>query len=269
MVEVSVIMPAFRARETIAAAIASVARQGIAPAQLEIVIAADDGDDYRDLRRFWPNCRFAPRWHWRSGPGAARNRAQARARGRFIAYLDADDTWSEGYLAALLPLARRHGAAMAATAVIGARGTLLRLGPDRGRLELRDFGHWPGSFHPLVARDLNLDFRHGPAQDVLHAMEVMGRLGGRLPLAEGASYQLRLRAGSVTANPAFGRRVDQQYRRMARLIRAGETAITGAGRIAALAALDQRQRWNRAWLASEGDRDGFYGFLARHLDVKK
>ena len=42
------------------------------------------------------------------GSGAARNRGIARAKAELIAFLDADDTWEEGFLQAIVDLASKH-----------------------------------------------------------------------------------------------------------------------------------------------------------------
>ena len=53
-----------------------------------------------------------------SGAGPTRNRALQAAKGDYIAFLDADDTWEKNYLAAVLPLAQNFGAAFGSTSVL-------------------------------------------------------------------------------------------------------------------------------------------------------
>lgn len=96
LADVSVIVPAWRAAATIARAMASVAAQTVAPRE---VIVADDGSDdgtaeaaeraSADLTR----TRFVLLRLPHQGAGAARNAALKAARGRFVAFLDADDEW--------------------------------------------------------------------------------------------------------------------------------------------------------------------------------
>lgn len=88
---VSVIVPLYNKRPYIAAAVESVLAQDTGDYE---IIVVDDGstddplaalDPYRDHIKYLtqPN----------SGPGAARNLGIANARGRYISFLDADDSW--------------------------------------------------------------------------------------------------------------------------------------------------------------------------------
>ena len=136
---VSVIIPAFRARDSLPAALASVAASGLPPAGIEVVLAPDDGDSYDGLPEHGLRLvRCAPD-HVASGAGAARNRALARARAPIVAFLDADDSWEPGYLAALLPLAGRHGVAFGRTRVLcDGRPLIVLPGTERAHLVLDD-----------------------------------------------------------------------------------------------------------------------------------
>ena len=253
LLSLSVIMPAFKADMTLAPALESIAAQGMSPAQLEVVIAADDGRDYGRFRRIWPNLRLAPRNAYRSGPGATRNRGMALARGHLIAFLDADDCWGPGYLTEMMPLARAHGLAFARSHVHAPDGQLLTtLGPTSRWLRQADFGAWPGSFHPMVKAGVSPGFDTGPAQDVLHAMRLVDAAGGRARLADRTFYKINLRQGSVTADPRFGHKVDCRYR----------TMMLAFSHPEARQALMQRRHWNRRWRDAGQHENGFYGFFA-------
>lgn len=112
MTRVTVIIPAFNASRYIATAIGSV-RDGSEP-DVEILVADDASMDdtaacvaaiaARDGQvRLIPSAVNA-------GPGAARNRALAEARGDWVAVLDADDQYHPDRLRSLLDLAQRFGA---------------------------------------------------------------------------------------------------------------------------------------------------------------
>ncbi len=115
---VSVVMPARDAAATLARALGSVQAQEIAEWECLVV---DDGS--RDATpgilaraaaadpRIRPHRLAVPR-----GAAAARNHAIAAARGRLIAFLDADDEWLPGKLGAQLEFMERQGAAFSFTA---------------------------------------------------------------------------------------------------------------------------------------------------------
>jgi glycosyltransferase involved in cell wall biosynthesis len=94
---VSVVIPAFRAKATIAEAIDSVARQTWLPME---VIVVDDGsndgtaDFVKELALHY-ECDWLTVLELRDNQGAAsaRNAGWSAARGEFIAFLDADDRW--------------------------------------------------------------------------------------------------------------------------------------------------------------------------------
>ena len=134
------VIPAHQARATLGDALASVAVSGLPVGQLEVVIAPDDGDSYDDVPDFGMQLTRCAAHHIATGAGAARNRALACAQAPYIAFLDADDTWAPDYLSALLPLARRAGAAFGQTSVLRDEDALMMLpGIDRDILEFSDF----------------------------------------------------------------------------------------------------------------------------------
>src|SRR5438093_3533114 len=97
MPTVSVIIPAFRAHDTIARAVDSLRAQSCV--DWEAVIVPDDGNDYRSVLAYDARLRFAAAGPVATGPAAARNRGLEIARGRLIAPLDADDAFDPARLA--------------------------------------------------------------------------------------------------------------------------------------------------------------------------
>ncbi|MEM8784656.1 MAG: glycosyltransferase [Pseudomonadota bacterium] len=90
---VSVVIPAFRARETLPRTLASVAAQTYP--HLEVIVVEDGSDD--GTRALIEAYSHHPARYKHSGENngaaAARNVAVAEATGDFIAFLDADDEW--------------------------------------------------------------------------------------------------------------------------------------------------------------------------------
>jgi glycosyltransferase involved in cell wall biosynthesis len=108
---VSAVIPAFNAQDHLAPCLASI--QGQTGAfELEVIVV-DDGssDDTADIALRHPGIKLIRQNN--RGPGAARNAGIAASHGRYIAFLDADDLWPEGKLAAQLKVLRRQpGAAL-------------------------------------------------------------------------------------------------------------------------------------------------------------
>nr|WP_051332687.1 glycosyltransferase family 2 protein [Cucumibacter marinus] len=91
----SIIMPAYRAETTISRAVRSVLSQS--EPDWELIIISDDGADYatqlakEDLND--PRIRFGTTGKTGSGSSNARNAGHAKATGRFVGPLDADDAF--------------------------------------------------------------------------------------------------------------------------------------------------------------------------------
>lgn len=111
MAEISVIVPVFNRRHTIAAAISSVLSQTRADFELIVI---DDGstDDTSDVVASLRDPRIRLLAHGQNrGAAAARNTGLEAANGRYIAFLDSDDSWYpeklERQLAAMAQLGSR------------------------------------------------------------------------------------------------------------------------------------------------------------------
>ena len=95
-VDVSVIIPAYRAAQTIGRALQSVAQQTVRPREIVIVDDGSDDDTAKIARSFAdvvaPSAlRIVTQQNL--GAGAARNRALIEATQPLVAFLDADDEW--------------------------------------------------------------------------------------------------------------------------------------------------------------------------------
>ncbi len=99
---VSVIIPSYNAAPFVAGAVRSVLAQGVAGTE---VIVVDDAstDGSAAVVADLPGVRLIRR-PVNGGPAAARNTGLAAATGRFVAFLDADDEYAPGFLAAALPI---------------------------------------------------------------------------------------------------------------------------------------------------------------------
>jgi hypothetical protein len=108
-----VIVPLYNKARYIERALRSIANQSFSDFE---VIVVDDGstDESAAIARDFPDNRLRVIQQRNSGPGAARNRGIAEARGHFVASLDADDEWEADFLqqavAALSATAMRDAA---------------------------------------------------------------------------------------------------------------------------------------------------------------
>ncbi len=113
---VSVIIPAFNSTGYIDKAIQSVLNQQV---PLEILIIDDHSSDqledtlkqYEDL----PEIRYYRNSH-NMGPAASRNQGVSLARGKYVAFLDADDWWTDDKLEKQLARLKETGAVLCCTA---------------------------------------------------------------------------------------------------------------------------------------------------------
>lgn len=117
---VSVIMPVHDAAAFVGSAIASVQGQSFAGWEL---LAVDDGSHDASAAILARAASNDARIRLLSsggnlGPWAARNVAMAAARGRYLAFLDADDLWHPEKLARQLAAMERTGAALSCTAYL-------------------------------------------------------------------------------------------------------------------------------------------------------
>lgn len=193
-VDVSIIMPAYRAGATIERAVASVSAQRGATA--EVVLCADDELDYASLLpaelRAAARLVFCRTPSPRSGPSVARNCALRQARADTIACLDADDAYDPDRLRLLLPMVEKHGVATGSTREIDPTVPTARVArPRRGGdwLPLEDICELRMPFPPVFHRSRcpqgwpEIEF----AEDVILNVDLFCA-AGIYPFVEGAEY---------------------------------------------------------------------------------
>jgi glycosyltransferase involved in cell wall biosynthesis len=109
---VTVVLPLYNKAPYVRRALDSIAAQTFGEFE---VILVDDGstDGGGEIASQYPDARMRVLRQGNSGPGAARNRGIAEARGEFIAFLDADDEWRPEYLSHAVACFERFGADVA------------------------------------------------------------------------------------------------------------------------------------------------------------
>ncbi len=141
---VSVIMPTYNRAEFIAQAVESVLAQDYP--NWELIIIDDGSTDATDAaiaKYIGPNIRCLQQD--RRGPGAARNRGLAEARGSLIAFLDSDDYYLPGKLrtqAGMLAERKNLGAAHSGWRIVDEGGNLLETVEPWGNAPVLDLKTW-------------------------------------------------------------------------------------------------------------------------------
>lgn len=221
--DVSVIVPAYRAIGTIAAAVQSVfAQKGI---EAEVVLCADDDLDYMAaLREVVPAgsrlmlCRTpAPK----SGPSVARNLALDHVSAEIIACLDADDVYGPDRLRLLLPAVERYGVATGPTLEVDPREDAVRVARPRlggDRLTIEDICELRMPFPPVFHRKTGvswplIDF----AEDVILNVELYCATG-TYPFIERAEYIYQLGNNSRSHSTEALEEARSGYRQILRLV---------------------------------------------------
>ncbi len=255
MPEVSVIIAALGAHDTLGAAIDSVLAQDFS--DFEIVIAPDEPASYAAFAARDARVRVLAGVPAPTGPGPARNRALAAAEGAWVALLDADDLWSRGYLAALMRAAAPIGAAFGRTAVLNENDRELRSIPPknyRGPANFTVFAQAFGSFHGIARRTPDRAWRDLFAEDVLFDMETLSLVGGAAPYVPEAVYMLRSRAQSATRSASFIGNIGKHYATIIDKIEGGRTMIGSDHRADAVAVFESWAEMNERFLkASAAD----------------
>ena len=269
---VSVVMPAWRAETTIRDAVQSLIDQSLK--DWELIIAADDGEDYKallaeqGLKDQRISCYPTPRPQ--IGPAPARNHALKHAQGEIVANLDADDAFAPDRLAMLAPLAAEHGAAIDAVAVISEAGQQINTGlsPEEKISEMTAeiILGCGAPLHSVFRRHLmpggwpDVYF----CDDVVMNLELRSQAPG-FKLHKAPLYRYHVRADSICHRPDAAEAADTAYRTVIDTLKEGGFRMTEEVRNLALEGFEQRRRTNAAFAVAQaaGEVKTFQDFLAR------
>jgi glycosyltransferase involved in cell wall biosynthesis len=226
---VSVVIPAYRAARTVAAAVGSALAQTRPPAEVVVVDDGSPDDIAGALTRY--ACRVTLLRQPNGGVAVARNRGVAATRGDVVAFLDADDVWHPRKLELQLEVLRDHpDVALLGTGTVSWPGAFPTI-PDRPALRLT-----PVPLDRLVVRNLFI------TSSVVVRRTALARAGEFDPALRGPEDHdlwLRVAERSAVANldlPLTGYRdADGSLSKHAAQMQAGMRAI--------LAGLDRRDVW--------------------------
>ncbi len=251
---ISIVMPAYKAADSVADAAGSVLAQSWT--RLELIVVSDDGVDYLDVLDQAGLADERTRQASTGGVGTgdwnARNVGLAAATGDLVTIIDADDAYAPGRLAALAPLALADGAALDNTEMQlnGSRmATLLHPKeaasgepvPATAPLILRDrvpvFPMWR-------RRDFDLHWHELPhASDVILSLELLSAAPD-MRVAPDMGYRYLKRQGSMTLSDSMTDRSREAYFRIMRAILDGTYDLAPA--VADLALYEIAKNLNQA-----------------------
>jgi succinoglycan biosynthesis protein ExoO len=251
---VSIIIPAYKAEKTIAAAIESLLAQTYT--NWEAAIGSDDGVDYLSLlsRQGIKDPRLKQEFTGGCGSGeaTARNTAIAISTGEVIANLDADDAYQPNRLAEMMPLVMDCGAAIDNTGVyntdlvlykrpFGDRSTVTFATPD-------DILKPRIPFFPVFHREfLGKGWTKVPfAADVLFNLELLSRVG-KVAIHPLPLYRYYKRENSITQSATAFETAEQAYRKILSLLDGRELDLAENIRTAARVEFAQNLRLNRVF----------------------
>jgi glycosyltransferase involved in cell wall biosynthesis len=170
---ISVIMPCYNAERFVAEAVDSVLNQTYPNVELIVVEDGSTDDSLEVLRRYDKRIRLLTQKN--TGPDAARNLGLAHAQGQFVAFLDADDWWSQDSLQKLYTALAAHpecAVAYCGWQKVGnlERGThpfVPRDYEQPNKVELLLTGGAPWPIHAALTRKAHIDRAGGFSQDLI------------------------------------------------------------------------------------------------------
>ena len=272
---ISIIIPAFKAQETVLRAMTSLTAQS--HQKWQAIVVSDDGSDYQPFLQGAgfsdPRVLHTSTGRIGSGCHMARNAGLPLMTGEALTWLDADDAFAPDRLERLLPLAERYGAAADKLACLDA-DTGAALFPSRSKpaASSRAFvGGARGSSHPAredvieldLAAFLTLDQPLVPlmmrryvqpriegiewAEDIIANIRLLDQLPC-LAWLQTELYLYYIRHGSLAHSDVSGARFDTAYADyLARLQEGDGFGLSEHARQLAHAGFTRKRRLNQAF----------------------
>jgi glycosyltransferase involved in cell wall biosynthesis len=259
---VSIVIPAYRAQATLAAAVRSVLAQTLH--DWECIVVSDDRLDYRAVlesegladSRF----RHVSTERIASGCHAARNRGLEACRGDIICALDADDVWMPRRLEVLAPHAMRHGASVDSPRVIRASDDSLLYSAfdDRAEafiLDVPQLLRLTCPVFPLTRRDVTFARTTG----IEHLEDVVSNLllisyNGPIWATPETLMDYRVLTGSMCHAENSAAQFDKAYADIITRVESGSLPVPAALRSSVVVGLAAKRALNQRFAAAQRER---------------
>tara|TARA_B100001123_G_scaffold446187_1_gene599840 strand:- start:1487 stop:2341 length:855 start_codon:yes stop_codon:yes gene_type:complete len=270
---VSVIIPAFGAKRTLARTVLSLKAQTYS--NWQAIVVSDDRCDYRKvLNRAGiedSRCIFASTGSVASGPSCARNIGLKLANGTLVAPLDADDVFLPQRFATLVPLALKHGAATDNVRVVDdfsgeIISSAFRIGDGVWHLDATHFLAISVPLMPVVRVEIAGRWEEGLkfAEDIIFNVKIFDHIPSiatvRTPLRD-----YRVRQGSLAHSEDSAVLADTSYRYLLECLQNNQLGIKRASvRRRLFAAIIKKSRINEEFKTAyrRGMCDNFQAFIA-------
>ena len=154
--DLSIIIPVYKAKKTLSIAVNSILRQKYKNKRpkIEIIISVDDQYRYEKIIKKQNNdikINFTSTKKIGSGPGNARNKGILKSKGKYIGFLDADDTYSENFIEEMYNSVLDNNIVICPTHVYKNNFKIAEfLESNKKEFTISDISRIPCTFHPLL-----------------------------------------------------------------------------------------------------------------------
>ena len=214
--DISIIIPVFNAQDTLKTSIKSIINQKykyIKP-KIEIILSLDDNKEYEELTKINNEnvkIKIVKTNKQASGPGNARNQGIKISRGKYIGFLDADDSYSSHYIEEMLDLVKKNGIAIAPTHVFKNHKRLMVFkGNKNNMLTINDISDNPCSYHPMINRKKIKYFEDKPSQDIYNLSKILNKRS--VSIIKHGYYILNIKQNSLTRKKNFYHNINLAYK---------------------------------------------------------
>jgi GT2 family glycosyltransferase len=213
-IQVSVLVPAYNAEQTISAAVESVLR-GVN--DVRVVVAPDDGNSgkYRRIFAIHKSVIVLDATK-KCGPAKTKNRAFLSApETKWITTIDADDTVSDRFTSELMDHAEQYNTNCVFAGMRYAKNgnTIRQLEKSDSDFSLSDFATWFGSVRSFYERTLWREYPDIFAEDVYIDAGKLGILRNPSPLCASAVYTANIRGEGICATSDQAA-INDEYRKV-------------------------------------------------------